>query len=415
MKNGTFVIIDKDGKKIAAILRADGQYVYLDGLTLTDELLNYDGKSCQYMIKSDSKVVNINGRNIYNQQQVVVGKPKPQEKKQLPDWRQAMRKNVEEIEPEFVDKVKKPAWSKIDSFNLKQSRTPRDTRDLSLRGQDVDNFFLKLNKFARYEQSFNEKGGEWDRKFSFIKGGAYDIQPKFGELFANSDDSQLSNRILTSAQALFQGEGQLMYSQFKPEWRFVTGLGGHSVYETGMTLHHIYGVPYIPASSIKGVLRSWVIYKQFGNNEQGEEDLKKAEKRALQCKDFCYIFGCPAESVMKKAYQGRITFFDALPTEKPTIESDIMNPHYPKWYGGGGRAPVDTESPIPVFFLTVKETPFLFMVGTKPKGNEEDWNIKDKLFWGKTLMTWLTEALTSHGIGAKTAVGYGYMKIADRG
>lgn len=274
----------------------------------------------------------------------------------------------------------------------------------------MDNFLLKLNRFARFEQSFNERKNEWDRKFSFIKGGGYDIQPNFGQLFSNSDDSRLSNRILTSAQALFQGEGQLMYSQFNPEWRFVTGLGGHSVYETGITLHHIYGVPYIPASSIKGVLRSWIIYKQFGNNEQKEEDMKGAEKRALKSKDFCCIFGCPAESVMEKAYQGRITFFDALPTKKPTIETDIMNPHYPKWYSGDGRAPVDTESPIPVFFLTVKETPFLFIMGTTAKVNEEKWNISIKKFWGKTLHEWLTEALSSHGIGAKTAVGYGYMK-----
>ena len=44
----------------------------------------------------------------------------------------------------------------------------------------------------------------------------------------------------------------------------VVGLGGESVYETSITLHHIYGIPYIPASSIKGVVRSWIITEVFG-------------------------------------------------------------------------------------------------------------------------------------------------------
>ncbi|PSR11246.1 MAG: type III-B CRISPR module RAMP protein Cmr6 [Bacteroidetes bacterium] len=408
MKNGTFVIIDKEGKKVAAILRADGQYVYLDGLTLTDDLLNYDGKSCQYMVKGNSKVVNINGKNIYKQQRLIIEKSQPQTSQKRTDLRQQMLKNVDKVEHETIENVEKPAWSRTDSLSLKLSCIPSDTKSLSLRGPQVDNFNLKLNKLARFEQSFNEKKGEWDRKFSFIKGGSYQIQANFGNLFSNN--SQLSNRILTSAQALFSLKGQLIQAQFKPEWRFVTGLGGHSVYETGITLHHIYGVPYIPASSIKGVLRSWIIYKQFGNNDQGKEDLKNAEKRALQCKDFCHLFGCPAESIMKKAYQGRITFFDALPTKKPTIEPDIMNPHYPKWYGVDGRAPVDTENPVPIFFLTVKETPFLFIMGTKPKQGEEEWNLNDNQFWGKTIMEWLTDALSEHGLGAKTAVGYGYFK-----
>ena len=68
MKNGTFVIIiDKDGKKVAAVLRADRQYVNLEDLPIND-VIGYNGKSCQYMIRGDRKVVNIDGKNIYNQQ-----------------------------------------------------------------------------------------------------------------------------------------------------------------------------------------------------------------------------------------------------------------------------------------------------------------------------------------------------------
>ena len=59
--------------------------------------------------------------------------------------------------------------------------------------------------------------------------------------------------------------------------------------------------------------------------------------------------------------------------------------------------------PVPVPFLTVVNTTFRFNIGSK------QWALTDS-FKGKTIMDWLSEALSEHGIGAKTAVGYGYMK-----
>ena len=43
----------------------------------------------------------------------------------------------------------------------------------------------------------------------------------------------------------------------KVEWRLTLGLGLPSPLETGITLHHLYGIPYLPGSAIKGVARSW--------------------------------------------------------------------------------------------------------------------------------------------------------------
>jgi len=324
---------------------------------------------------------------------------------------------------ESYNKLLTDQQSNGDSFVLYKARIPKDTREQVL--LDVsENFNLKLNKFARWEIKDNSKQEEHFKfflsqdikekigkdKVTLVK--SFCIKPNFGNLF-NTKNTQLSDRILTSAEALFPGKGQLLTTNFKPEWRFVTGLGGHSVYETGITLHHIYGVPYIPASSIKGVLRSWIIFKQFGSNSYNEEDLKGAEKRALQDKSFCDLFGCITDSVYKEARQGLVTFFDAFPTEAPTIEPDIMNPHYPSWYGGSGT-PVDTDSPNPIFFLTVKNTPFQFILGTKAHDKEKYWNLENKEFWGKTLKNWLADALSEHGIGAKTAVGYGYMTKSDQ-
>lgn len=39
----------------------------------------------------------------------------------------------------------------------------------------------------------------------------------------------------------------------KVENRMVVGLGGENVLEAGLTIHHTYGVPYIPGSAIKGL------------------------------------------------------------------------------------------------------------------------------------------------------------------
>ncbi len=397
MKKGTFIIIEKNGGLVAAIRRADGGIVELD-IAVTPDIKKLADQPCEYLLKGD-KIVKVGGRDIYKQQKQEASKPALSQKSIQTDWRQRMREPIHE-EPEIIENMTKPTWSNTDSFQLNISRVPSDTKKVPIRSNQIDNFSLKLNQFARFEQWENRRR-ELEMKFLFFKGKTFQIQVNFGALFNRS--TQLSDRQVQAAEALFPN---LIKPVFKPEWRFVTGLGGHSVYETGITLHHVYGIPYIPASSIKGVLRSWVIYSQFGNNEG---------KAISECEQFCKVFGCPAEvtverdgkrtkykSIFGEARQGKVAFFDALPLKPPTIEPDIMNPHYPKWYGGTG-APVDTDSPNPVFFLTVKDTPFQFLLGSK------EWNLESKTFWdGKTLGWWLENALSEHGIGAKTAVGYGY-------
>jgi CRISPR-associated protein Cmr6 len=76
-----------------------------------------------------------------------------------------------------------------------------------------------------------------------------------------------------------------------------------------------------------------------------------------------------------------------------------MNIHYPKYYGSGNDAPTDTQSPVPIFFLTVHETSFQFILGVKDKADN---HLLEKAY------SWLENALREKGIGAKTAVGYGY-------
>ena len=215
------------------------------------------------------------------------------------------------------------------------------------------------------------------------------------------------------------------------------GLGNASVFETSITLHYIYGIPYIPATAVKGIIRSWLITEYFSNNG---EDLKNAECNAYQNLSFCKIFGalkdCENKDKIKvktaiyqefkkqgkdiDAYMGNIVFFDAFPTTAPTVSVDIMNPHYPDYYNheaGSGKfqPPADWQSPVPIFFLTIKDTGFQFLFGIRKrresfnvKFNNEDENHEGDVI--NVLKNLLTEALSNNGIGAKTAVGYGRMQ-----
>ncbi|MCI0724009.1 MAG: RAMP superfamily CRISPR-associated protein [Acidobacteria bacterium] len=47
---------------------------------------------------------------------------------------------------------------------------------------------------------------------------------------------------------------------FETEWHFVTGLGREHPVENGFAWHHSLGVPYLPGSSIKGMVRAWAEY-----------------------------------------------------------------------------------------------------------------------------------------------------------
>lgn len=292
--------------------------------------------------------------------------------------------------PAFQDFRKTtPAHSNVaershpDSFVISKTRLPRDTRDLDIK--DIDNFYLKFLKAARFEEA--------DKKFKFHhhgrRNGSFEIKPNF----KNIDFTGISKRYEDCMKSLLPDHNKTM--KFKPDWRLIVGLGNESVYEISITLHHIYGFPYIPGSAIEGVVRNWIITELFHSDE----------KEALKDLGFCDIFGCTAESVYKEARKGKIFFFDAFPTEAPKLDFDIMNPHYSEYYSEG-KPPGDYYNPIPIPFLTVKDTPFTFNIAAK-----ENIAISDGIFAGKPILDitseWLIKALSEHGIGAKTAVGYG--------
>jgi len=201
----------------------------------------------------------------------------------------------------------------------------------------------------------------------------------------------------------------------KTDWRFIAGLGRKGSLEVGFTFHR-YGFPILPGSSVKGVARAWAllqIAEKVGTTELKEldgilsadgdkerkkyEDWKAGQPAEVQklADDFRTIFGTTAAA-------GRAVFFDAIPASLPTLELDIMNPHYPKYYSGE-EPPTDWQSPVPVYFLTVAaNTEFRFAVGWRGILDDEGRRLRDQA------QQWLKDGLTQLGAGAKTSAGYGY-------
>lgn len=278
-----------------------------------------------------------------------------------------------EIDGEKIGKEeKKEKVKKLPKCENKENmKIPNDTC-LILQDSKVqiDNFSLKLYKFAMFN----------DKSEAKIK------DQKISETFFHKNWTLYENKI----KAYYENiqNLNLKFSNLEPfttSYRLVIG-GEATVYETSMRLHHIYGIPYIPASGIKGVVRSYIITEKFGSSEED----------ALKDTAFVDVFG-------SQDHAGEVTFFDAFPTVKPTLKVDIMNPHYGHYYNDG-KAPTDTNNPIPINFLTVeKDTKFRFMIGAKE-------GLDTFMIQGKKIEGWLTEALQNHGIGAKTAVGYGYLE-----
>lgn len=387
-KKGSAKINPEDGKELSVPKEFDfGKYTPESGKLKLE---------CQFEGNPVSKIV-IEGKEVPKDQGVVAEKQNQKERVAQREAETAQRKK----EAAQKARAKKSGNDWDDSFEAQESCLPADTQAIL---KDSDNFYLKLNKAPRYIEG----------KFYFVKndfspkrqtGHKFKIHPNFGNFSFEQNCANLYRRAEKYC-------AQVAQAQLEVDWHLVSGLGYASVYETSITLHHVYGVPYIPASSIKGVVRSWMIqekyFAQLTEQEQEAKDAgEKAERKALQDQAFCDLFGCDDKSYYREARQGQVIFFDAFPCTEPVVDVDIMNPHYPDYYGGS-QLPTDFQNPVPIPFLVVsnqdknnKPLKFQFVVGIK---NKADASLL------ATAQEWLTKTLTEHGIGAKTAVGYGYMK-----
>ncbi len=249
---------------------------------------------------------------------------------------------------------------------------PKDTLDTHnrnlLRPSYYSNFSLLFRNYVPWRDSdYGFIKDKWDEfeKFSFDEDTIKNIH-------------QRNEAVLESFASL--GHATLKFSM-QTSWRLITGIGASSSLEVGMILHHVYGIPYIPSSSIKGVLRAYLTKHPEWDEEQVNQ-----------------LFG---NSEGDDATKGKITFLDAYPESPFNISVDIMNNHFQKYYQGDAF-PGDWMDPNPIKFLTVKDASFVFRMFST------DDSIKSEKL--KLIAESLSEALEILGIGAKTAVGYGRLE-----
>lgn len=182
------------------------------------------------------------------------------------------------------------------------------------------------------------------------------------------------------------------FVEVETQSNFVTGMGLSHPVENGFTFHPTLGVPYLPASSVKGLLRGWV--------EAWMEHSTEPEKNTLIARWFGAAKG-NKEGMDESA--GEIIFFDALPSEPVELACDVMTPHMGDWYekGDENNPPADWYSPVPVPFLVVQpKTKFHFMIA--PRQGLTSVDVSKTMQELKNALEWI-------GAGAKTASGYGRM------
>ncbi|MEP7288874.1 MAG: type III-B CRISPR module RAMP protein Cmr6 [Chloroflexota bacterium] len=256
--------------------------------------------------------------------------------------------------------------------------------------------------------------------------------------------------------------------EMRLEGRMVVGMGEKGSLETGLTLDHVTGLPFIPGSALKGLCRAYGLYMAAAalgvpvlmgeqlrwfiadekdkphptplelldallvidpaQTEQRQAALSTlmelmyrlkqayAEKITLnEALDLAALDSVAESNVYRHAFgstenAGACVFYNAvvsaLPTNRTLFEADVMTPHFGSYYGDKS-APHDADSPNPINFLGVAaKTRFAFAVGLRP-GIRDEQRVEKVVEWAAE---WLRLALNELGIGSKTSAGYGVFR-----
>ncbi len=199
---------------------------------------------------------------------------------------------------------------------------------------------------------------------------------------------------------------------------FTTGLGNEHPLENGFAFLNPYGLPYLPGSGVKGVVRQaaqeladgqWSAGGGWNNDRNFEvkigDDLVLVSMTDL-------LFGREPRSKDKGHLQGALRFWDVIPQiQEDGLTVEIMTPHFSHYYRDGD-SPHDSGQPNPISFLTVPPSSrFEFHVicdRRRLKRFAPALAANDR--WQRLMEAAFSHAFEWLGFGAKTAVGYGHMQ-----
>ncbi|WP_022947124.1 type III-B CRISPR module RAMP protein Cmr6 [Methylohalobius crimeensis] len=189
---------------------------------------------------------------------------------------------------------------------------------------------------------------------------------------------------------------------------FSTGLGNEHPLENGFAFLWPYGLPYLPGSGVKGVLRQAARELAGLVEDVSWDDNYGWNENAIEA-----LFGRENEEGEQDHCRGVLSFWDVIPKIKGgQLTVEIMTPHQ-KHYYQDGQSPHDSGQPTPITFLTVPpKSNFSFHVHCDRNRLQQlapDLARNDR--WKNLLESAFQHAFDWLGFGAKTAVGYGAMEI----
>ena len=284
------------------------------------------------------------------------------------------------------------------------------------------------------------------------------------------DDRARMKALVDREAVLFQTTAgasglKLMATSVAP---FTTGLGNEHPLENGFAFLNPYGLPYLPGSGVKGVVRRaaeelahsgffkggsgwtlpaiwhlfgfepWLVSKNRKSDAEWKEWIdefsvsseeigayldavlddtpasQKLKRSILQADD-------PAHELLQEKrlhVRGALEFWDVVPQIRGNkLAVEIMTPHHSHYYQShahaGSASPHDSGKPNPILFLTVPPgSDFVFHVRYNHRRLPESLAVNG--LWRTLLEAAFEHAFEWIGFGAKTAVGYGAMEIDPR-
>ncbi len=192
---------------------------------------------------------------------------------------------------------------------------------------------------------------------------------------------------------------------------FVTGLGQEHPLENGFSFLNPHGLPYLPGSGVKGVLR-----RAAQELECGKWDDSKGWGNTGLCDYPNYsltdaLFGVKPAAGESDHFPGALSFWDVTPQFDSNLSVEVMTPHQSHYYQKG-ESPHDSGKSNPIFFLTVPPgAKFTFhIVCDKKRLAKYAHGLNENNRWKLLLTAAFEHAFEWLGFGAKTSVGYGAME-----
>lgn len=299
---------------------------------------------------------------------------------------------------------------------------PRETAELlgNSEPRQIENLWLRLYALLPLVR---REGGAPTESFHQIAAGS--IGP--ADLLTHLAQRQSDAVEAFCSHYKYRGVGPLTLELTS---RFTCGLSQRNALENGMSLLRPWGIPFVPASAVKGVLSSWLAAILAGSLrlQAGERDA------VLEASGFDSLFGFGDRSDRLGA-PGLVEFYDALPqlpsSTSTGLRVDGTTVHYRSWYTDEvPSAPDGTDNPVPVPFLSVERgTRFTFVMavseGAKLPAPDrvEPCDAKARLAefgipLGAGVSDFLVKLLVSaaryHGFGSQVRKGYGRMQLVPQ-